>query len=147
MLAEISGLEKETDIQVQESQRVLNKISPETHTWDTIINMVKVKDKERILKAVRENNLLCTREQVKLCYLPNLLCISGFLGINLKVQEMVGWYYSKYWKKKLPARSTVFVKAILQKWRNIKTFPDKQKLTEFTTNRSLPTYWNGSKKY
>ena len=92
MLAKISGLEKETDIQVQESQRVLNKISPETHTWDITINMVKVKDKERILKAVRENNLLYTREQVKLCYVPNLLCISGFLGINLKVQEMVGWY-------------------------------------------------------
>lgn len=62
MLAEISSLEKETDIQVQKSQRVLNKISPETHTWHIIINMVKVKDKERILKAVRENNLLCTRE-------------------------------------------------------------------------------------
>ena len=62
MLTEISSLEKETDIQVQESQRVLNKISPETDTWHIIINMVKVKDKERILKAVTENNLLCTRE-------------------------------------------------------------------------------------
>ena len=63
MMAKIfSSLEKETDIQVQESERVLNKISPETHTWHIIINTVKVKDKERILKAVRENNLLCTRE-------------------------------------------------------------------------------------
>lgn len=50
------NLEKETDIQVQEAQRVKNKMSPKRHTLGhVIIKMSKVKDKERILKAAREH--------------------------------------------------------------------------------------------
>ena len=40
---------KEIDIQVQETQRVLNKMEPR----HIIIKMPKVKDKERILKAAK----------------------------------------------------------------------------------------------
>ena len=43
------NLKKETDIQVQEAQRVPNKMNPNRHI---IIKMAKVK--ERILKAVKE---------------------------------------------------------------------------------------------
>ena len=47
-------LEKETDSQVQEAQRVPNKINPKRPTpRHIIIKMVKIKDK-RILKAARE---------------------------------------------------------------------------------------------
>ena len=46
---------KEVDIQVQEAQRVPNKLDPKRTTpKHIIIKMPKVKDKERILKAARE---------------------------------------------------------------------------------------------
>ena len=48
-------LKKETDIQVQEAQRVPNKINPNRPApRHIIIKMAKVKDKETILKAARE---------------------------------------------------------------------------------------------
>ena len=49
------NLAKEIDIQVQEAQRVPNKLDPKrTTSRHIIIKMPKVKDKERILKAARE---------------------------------------------------------------------------------------------
>ena len=46
---------KEIDIQIQEAQRVPNKLDPKRTTPKHIIlKMPKVKDKERILKAARE---------------------------------------------------------------------------------------------
>ena len=50
------NLAKEIDFQeVQEAQRVPNKLDPRKHTPRQIrITSLKIKDKERILKAVRE---------------------------------------------------------------------------------------------
>ena len=45
---------KEKNIQVQEAQRVPNKLDPKRTTPRHITKMPKVKDKERILKASRE---------------------------------------------------------------------------------------------
>ena len=46
---------KETDIQVQDAQRIPNKMGPNRSTpRHTIIKMATVKCKERILKAARE---------------------------------------------------------------------------------------------
>ena len=57
------NLRKETDIQVQQAQRIPNKKKTKRQTQrHIIIEMVKVKDKEKILKAARENNLLYTRK-------------------------------------------------------------------------------------
>ena len=48
-------LMKEIETQVQEAQRVPNKLDPKRNTpRHIIIKMPKVKDKERILKGVRE---------------------------------------------------------------------------------------------
>ena len=53
------NLVKEIDIQVQEAQRVPNKMDPKRPTArHIIIKMQKVKDKERILKAAREKQLV-----------------------------------------------------------------------------------------
>ena len=53
------NLVKEIDIQVQETQRVSNKMDPKRDTPGyIIIKMPKVKDKERILKATREEQLV-----------------------------------------------------------------------------------------
>ena len=48
-------LRKETNIQIQEAQRVPNKMNPNRPTPRHItIKMTKVKDKEKILKAARQ---------------------------------------------------------------------------------------------
>ena len=57
------NLVKEIDIQVQEAQRVPNKVSPKRSTpRHIIIKMQKVKDKERILKAGREKQRVVYKE-------------------------------------------------------------------------------------
>ena len=48
------NLVKKIDIQVQEPQRVPNKMKANTTPKHIIIKIPKVKDKERILKAARE---------------------------------------------------------------------------------------------
>ena len=49
------NLGKEIDIQVQEGQRVPNKMNSKRHTSrHIIIKIVKFKDKKSILKAARE---------------------------------------------------------------------------------------------
>ena len=56
------NLVKKIDIQVQEAQRVPNKLDPKKTTpRHIIIKMPKVKDKERILKAAREKKLVTYR--------------------------------------------------------------------------------------
>ena len=48
------NLAKEINIQVQEAQRIPNKLDPKRTTPRHIIKMPKVNDKEKILKAARE---------------------------------------------------------------------------------------------
>ena len=48
------NLGKEIEIQVQEAQKVPNKMDPKRTTSNIIIEMPKVKEKERILKAAKE---------------------------------------------------------------------------------------------
>ena len=55
MKEDFPNLVKEIDIQVQEAQRVPNKLGPKRSTpRHIIIKMSKVDDKERILKVARE---------------------------------------------------------------------------------------------
>ena len=57
------NLKKETDIQLQEAQRVPNKMNPNRPTSrHIVIKMTKVKDKERILKDQKKNKEFFTRE-------------------------------------------------------------------------------------
>ena len=54
---------KEINMQVQEAQRVLNKMDPKrTIPRHIIIKMSNVKDKEKILNAARENETVPTKE-------------------------------------------------------------------------------------
>ena len=57
-------LGKETDIQIQKAQEFSKPINPKKPTPRNII-IKKVKDKERMLKAVRKKKLLRTREKKK----------------------------------------------------------------------------------
>ena len=59
MAENFPNLAKETDIQVQEAHRDPNKMSPKRPTpRHIIIQLLKVKDKKRILKAAREKQLV-----------------------------------------------------------------------------------------
>ena len=56
MAENVPNLKKETDIQVQEAQRVPNKMNPNRPALKYIITKIgRSKDKERILTATREN--------------------------------------------------------------------------------------------
>ena len=59
MKENFADLVKEIDIQVQEAQKVLNRIDAKRPTPKYIIIKVsKVEDKERVLKAAREKQLV-----------------------------------------------------------------------------------------
>ena len=62
MKANFPILVKEIDMQVQEAQRVPNKLDPKrTMQRHIIIKMPNIRDKERILKAAREKKLVTYR--------------------------------------------------------------------------------------
>ena len=68
------NLGKEIDIQVQEAQRIPNKLDTRRNTpRHIIVKLPKIKDKERILKAAREKQRVTYKEdcqlisQMKLC--------------------------------------------------------------------------------
>ena len=56
------NLLKELDTQVQEAHNLSNKMNAMRPTPRHIIKMQKVKDKERILKAARENQVGTSKE-------------------------------------------------------------------------------------
>ena len=59
MVENFPNLVKGIDIQVQKVQRIPNKMNPKRSTpRHIIIKMAKHKDKERILKAAREKQLV-----------------------------------------------------------------------------------------
>ena len=63
MTKNFPNLVKEKDTEVQEVQRVPNKTDPKKLTSrHIIIKMAKLKDKERILKATREKQVVTYKE-------------------------------------------------------------------------------------
>uniref|UniRef100_A0A9L0RZ95 L1 transposable element RRM domain-containing protein n=1 Tax=Equus caballus TaxID=9796 RepID=A0A9L0RZ95_HORSE len=67
MAKNLPELGKETDIQIQEAQRLPNKMTPKRPTPKYIrIKLSEVKDKERILKAAREKAVTYKGTPIKL---------------------------------------------------------------------------------
>ena len=70
MTENFPNLVMQVDMQVQEVQRVPNKMNPKRPTHRHIITkMSKVKDKEGILTAAREKQLLPAKEPPYVCQL------------------------------------------------------------------------------
>ena len=64
MKESFTNLVKEIDMQTQEAQRVPNKMDAKRSTLrHNIIKMPKVKDNDRILKAVKEKQLVTYRRR------------------------------------------------------------------------------------
>ena len=82
------NLVKEVDIQVQEAQRIPNKLEPKRTTpRQIIIKMPKIKDKVRILKgAIEKQTVIYKRLPIKLS--------ADFSKETLQLEE-IGNRYSK----------------------------------------------------
>ena len=125
------NLLKEIDIEVQEAQRVSNKLDLKRNTpRHTIIKVPKVKDKERILKAARE------KQRVTYKGVPIKLS-ADFSKETLQARR--GWkeVFKVMESKDLQTRSLYPAKPSFRIEEQIKCFPDNKKLKEFIITKLL----------
>ena len=121
------NLTKEIHIQVQEAQRVPNKLDPKRTTSRHIIKMPKVKVKERILKAAREKQrATCKGVPIRL---------SADSQKKLCRQEV----FKVIKNKDLQLRLLYPAKLSFRMEGQIKGFPDKVKLKEFIITQAIVT--------
>ena len=98
----------------------------EAHTRHIIIKMAKIKDKERILKAAREKQLL-TRE------LPQ----DWFLTRNISGQKVWLQMFQVMKSRDLQPRWLYPAQLSFRIKEQIKSFPDKKKLKELIASKPL----------
>ena len=125
------NLVKEIDIQVQEVQRVPTKLDPKRTTpRHIIIKLPKIKDKERILKAARK------KEKVTYKGIPIRLS-ADFSKKTLQATR--GWkeVFKIMKSKDLHPRLLYPAKLTFRMEGQIKSFPNKVKLKEFTITKPL----------
>ena len=85
MKENVPNLVKEISMQVQQAQRVPNKMDANRPTPRyIIIKMPKVQDKERILKTARENKLITYRRVPVECQLISQKKLSRLEGTDKK---------------------------------------------------------------
>ena len=120
---------KEIITQVQETQRVPNRINPRWNTQRHIlIKLTKIKHKEQILKAARE------KQQITHKGIP--IKITADLSIE-SLQARREWQdILKVMKENNLQPRLLYPARISFKYEGeIKSFTDKQKLTEFSTTK------------
>ena len=124
------NLEKKIDFQeVQEAQRVPKKLDPKRNTpRHIIINLPKVKDKERILKAARG------KERVTYKRVPIRLS-ADFSKETLQARRDWEEIFEVMKGKDLHLRLLCPAKLSFRMEGQIKCFPDKVKLKESTITR------------
>ena len=125
------NLVKEIDIQVQEAQRVTNKLDPKRNTPRHIrIKMPKFKDKEIILKAAREKQIITYKE------VPIRLSID-FSKETLQARKDWQEIFRVMKSRDLQTRVFYPAKISFRIKGQIKNFPDKKKLKEFITTQPV----------
>ena len=125
------NLVEEIDMQVQGAQRVPKKLDPRRNTSRHVINKVpKIKDKERILKAARE------QETVTYNGVPIRLS-ANFSKETLQARR--GWkeVFKVMKIKNLHPKLLYPAKLSFRMEGQIKCFPDKVKLKEFILTKPL----------
>ena len=115
---------KEIATQVQDAQRVPNRINPR----HILIKVAKIKHKEKILKAVRE------KQQITHKGIP--IRITADLSIETLQAEREWQNILKGKKEKSLQPILLYPARILFRYEGeIKSFTDKQKLREFSTTK------------
>ena len=118
-------------MEVQEAQRVPNKLDPKRTTpRHIIIKMPKVKDKERILKAARE------KQRVTYKGVPIRLS-ADFSKETLQARRDWQEVFKVMKSKDLQPRLLYPAKLSFRMEGQIKCFPDKVKLKEFIITKPL----------
>ena len=119
---------KEIATQVQETPRVPNRINPRLNTpRHILIKLIKIKHKEQILKAAREKQQ--THKGIPMRITADLLMET--LQARRKWQDIL-----KVMKEKQLQLRLLYPARISFKYEEeIKSFTDKQKLTEFSTTK------------
>ena len=120
---------KEIVTQVQETQRVPNRINPRQNTSRHIwIKLTKIKHKEQILKAAREKQQLTHKE------IP--IRITADLSIQTLQARREWQEILKVMKEKNLQPRLMYPARISFKYEGeIKSFTDKKKLREFSTTK------------
>ena len=126
------NLAKEIDFQeVQEGQRVPNKLDPRKHTPRHItITLPKIKEKERILKAAREKERV-TYKGVSIRF------SADFSKETLQARRAWKEVFEVMKGKDLHPRLLYPAKLSFRMEGQIKCFPDKVKLKEFIITKPL----------
>ena len=122
-------MEKEIVNQVQEAQRVPYRINPRRNMpRHILIKLTKTKHKERILKA--------SREKQQITYKGNSICLTADLSAET-LQDRREWQdIFKILKGKILQPRLLYPAKISFKIDGeIKSFLDKQKLSEFRTTK------------
>ena len=114
------NLMKEIEIQVQEAQRVQTRWTQRTTPRHIIIKMPKVKDKERILKAPREKQLVIDRG------VPVRLS-ADFSKVTLQATRDNQEIFKVMESRDLQPRLLYPAKLSFRIEGQIKSFPDKKK--------------------
>ena len=118
---------KEIVNQVQEVQRVPGRINPRRNTpRHTIIKLTKIKDKDKILKT--------TREKRQIIYKGTSMRLSAdFSTETLQARRERHDIFKMMKGKNLQPRILYLARLSIRFDGEIKSFPDKQKLREFST--------------
>ena len=119
---------KEKDLQVQEAQRVPNKMNLKKSTPILIIiKMAKVKDKERILKTARGRQLVTYKG-------APIRLIADFSAETFQARKDWHEIFNVTKSKDLQLRLLYPARLSFKTEGEIKSFPDKKKLKEFITS-------------
>ena len=115
--------------QVQEAQRVPGKINPRKNTLrHIVIKMTKIKDKDKILKATREKQQI-TYKQSPIRFLAE------FSTETLQARREWHGIFKVMKGRNLQPKLLYPARLSFRFDREIKSFPDKQKLREFSTTK------------
>ena len=122
-------MRKEIITQVQETQRVPNRINPRRNTLrHRVIKLTKIKDKDKILKA--------KREKLHITYKGTLIKLSADLSIETLQARRETQDILKVMKENNLQPRLLYPARISFKYEGeIKSFTDKQKLREFSTTK------------
>ena len=125
------NLVKEIDIQVQVTQRVLNKLDPKRNTpTHIIIKMTKLTDKERILKAARGKERVTYKG-------VHIRLSADFSKETLQARRDWKEIFEVMKGKDLHPRLLYPAKLSFRMEGQIKCFPDKVKLKKFIITKPL----------
>ena len=138
IVEKFTNMKKEIDNQVQEAQRVPYRINPRRNTpRHILIKLTNTKHKERILKAAKE------KQQVQ--YKGNPICLTtDFSAETLQARREWQDIFKVLKGKNLQPRLLYPARISFKIEGEIKSFSDKQRLSEFSTTKlALQQMLNG----